>query len=362
MNLNTFNQFTESMTGTNLNLVTNRAASSIYIALKSYANSGRILIPSTLCLSPIIASKLANYEVCFVGIKNFQIDLDEVVEYLEKHRDINAILLPELYGYAIPKLELLWESIKNRNILVIEDLAQSLGKSRFGNLHGKPTLVSVYSFGPSKVLNKFRAGVLSTRNDAFFTEVKNSYSAMETSDRIEYAKSVKKYNSLYAVLLAKKEADRDWKSFYRSAANLGPVLFIPKFDWVNDKIQVNLNLNQEISARNERHRMLVDFLGSFNGLLLPDSLSTSNPVWRTTIRVPEKKRGNLVSDLRRKGMPVSTWYKAMHLIFDDYETTKSKSIDEASVFEREVLNLFLDVSHFNQYFASIKQVFEERIR
>ena len=362
MKLSQFHTFLESMTNTHLNLVTSRAASAIYIALKSFAKSGHIIIPSTICLSPIVVANLANFQVSFAGIKGFNMNLEEVVEYLELHKEINAILLPELYGYSVPKLELFWECIKHRDILVIEDLAQSLGASRFANLQGKPTVVTIYSFGPNKVLNRIQAGALSTKDDSFFSEVNAVYSLMDHSDPIAHNKALKHYGLLYANLLAKNETDRDWQSFYRTAAKLNPVLYIPKVVWPNDHINVDLNITQEIDIRNERHFELVNFLDSFEGILLPDNLNTSHPVWRTTIRVPRNLRDSFVSDIRRKGMPVSTWYKAMHTIFENYETSSSKSIDDASAFEDEVLNFFLDLPQFHEYLGIIKQSIKERIR
>ena len=104
-----------------------RATTAIYAALKSFSSSGKIIIPSTICLDPIFASYYANYEVVFVGIKGFQLELKKVIQILDDDPEINAILLPFLYGYPIEGLEEFWNQINSREILVIEDLAQTLG-------------------------------------------------------------------------------------------------------------------------------------------------------------------------------------------------------------------------------------------
>lgn len=356
-----FQHAIDELTGTTLNLITSRGASAIYVALKCYSKSGQILIPSTICLSPIIASRLAGYRVRFVGIEKFQVNLEEMAKCLRENNEINAILLPELYGYPLEGLDLFWNSIKNLNILVIEDLAQSGGRSRLEGYTGKPTVVTIYSFGPAKIINSIRCGVLSTRNDSFFNEARFIHNQIEKSDSNEFREALEQYNSSYEDFLSIPEVNQNWRDFYMKAADFPSILYIPKLDWLDNGVNVDLSLARETEMRNRRHLEFLTLLSSFSAVNLPSILSTSWPIWRTTIRVPQGERDKIVQNLRSKGFPVSTWYKAMHLVFKDGESENSGPLEEAALFQDEVINLFLDLPNFDTYLESVTQTFGERL-
>lgn len=361
MKLDLFTDKVAEMSGTQFNLVTNRAASAIHLALTTFAPGGVFLVPSNICLSPIMAGKIANYEVKFVGTDHFQPDLRDMIQHLATNRNVNAILLPELYGYPIANLEFFWKYIKERNILVIEDLAQSLGGTRISHFGGKPTVVTIYSFGPTKIIDSVRCGVLSTINENFFLELEAKSFSLEKNSPVEYEQASRTYNKMYSELLRKNEKDRDWPDFYDAASKLSPVLFVPRFPTREFSDVPNFDETSITQNRNERHTRLVELLKGYEQITLPQEVDLLHPVWRTTIRLDHSKRDSVVNKLRSVGSPVSTWYKAMHRMFRDNESFHTDSLEEAVRFEAEVVNIFLDVPNFDEYFKNVRSAMTESL-
>ena len=346
---------------TDYNLVTNRAATAIYLALNCYAPRGRVLIPSNICLSPIMAAKIANYDVVFIGTSSFQMDLKEVIKHIESDKNVNAVLLPELYGYPIRNLASFWDCIKERDILIIEDLAQSLGKSRISHFSGKPTVVTIYSFGPTKVIETFRCGVLSTNNDSFYKDLEAKFQELGTNSSSLFRKTSQEYDRMYINLRQKAENERNWSQFYTAASLLNPVLFVPRFELEDISDEFEFNWTELIRARNCRHSRLLELFKDYDQVLLPPEVDPIHPVWRTTVRVESPYRDLIVQDLRDKGMPVSTWYKAMHQMLRGNYVEHNDSLNEAVRFEQEVVNLFLDLANFEEYYESIRIGLRERL-
>ena len=356
-----FGKRISTITGTDFNLITNRAASAIHLALTTFSPRGIILIPSNICLSPIMAGKIANYEIRFVGTREFQPDLMEIVEHLQSDKNINAMLLPELYGYPIADLENFWNYIKERDILVVEDLAQTLGKSRYSHFRGRPTIVTIYSFGPTKIIDSVRCGILSTNNENFFRELESKFSWLENNSREAFVAASENYNTLYKALLSKEETDRDWPNFYIAASKLSPVLYTPRFALEDISSGFINNVAEITQTRNERHRRFLEVLRGNEQIVLPLAQDSIHPIWRTTIRVDHQKRELVVQELRNRGFPVSTWYKAMHVMLREDPQESTDSLEEAVRFQNEVINLFLDIPNFEDYFKVVRNVIKERL-
>jgi dTDP-4-amino-4,6-dideoxygalactose transaminase len=361
MNKNYYREQISKMSETEYNLITNRAATAIHLALTTFSSKGVFLVPSNICMSPIMAGRIANYEIEFIGTDLFQVDLMEVVKHLESDKNVKAILLPELYGYPLANLEFFWNYVKNKNILIIEDLAQSLGKSRISHFRGTPTVATIYSFGPTKIVDSIRCGIISTSNESFYQELKDQLALLETNSPTMFAETSTQYSNMYSELLRKDEADRDWPKFYTAASRLNPVLYTPRFELEIGADGFNFDEKSIMQTRNERHSRLLEMLRGFNQVKLPPDMELHHPVWRTTIRIDQKVRDLVVGELRYGNNPVSTWYKAMHRMFKTDQEASTQSLDEAVIFETEVINFFLDTPNFDQYFENVRSVITERL-
>ena len=341
-----------------------RATTAIYAALKSYGASGKIIIPSTICLDPIIACHYASYEPIFVGVEGFQLDLKEAINILDNDSKINAILLPFLYGYPIVGLDEFWNQIKSREILVIEDLAQTLGPSHFTASHAKPKIVTIYSCGTSKIIDTPRLGIAHTSNAELYSEMKNLSPIELLISENTYDDIERKYKETYESFLSSDTFEKNWKSFYHNVWNSDPRLFIP-FREKPTKYPLSLDVTvpetPDLELRKKRHRVLDDLFRNLPNAVLPDITDFTRPIWRTTVRIPNFERDQLYEYMRSRGLFVSKWYKAMHRYVPDFVSQNSRELASAELFEDEVLNFRIDPNINEGDFQTYQSAIEDWI-
>lgn len=343
-------------------VIASRAASAIYLSLKAFGIKGKIILPSTICLSPIMASRLAGYELVFVGVDQFQMDLTSAARMINADSEIRAILIPELYGYPIRTIEFFWREIGHRDILVIEDLAQSWGRSRLSTLKGRPTVITIHSFGETKFFSKVRCGVLTTHDANFKREIDEVNARIKLDDFKDFQQAGQNYRNAYSDYLKAPKKLMLWQEFMNQAMAVDPVLYIPKLPLPDFDDSISLNLADRILERNSRHFEMMKVLASIPSIVLPDFETSEFPIWRSTVRVDPRYRDEIVERLRALSLPVSTWYRAMHKYVPTWrENTEKSNLVSAEVFEKEVVNFFIDESTPLSYAESVRQIITELI-
>jgi dTDP-4-amino-4,6-dideoxygalactose transaminase len=339
-----------------------RATTAIYAALRSFSSSGKIIIPSTICLDPIVASHYANYEPVFIGIDGFQIDLKKTIQLLDSDPSINAILLPFLYGYPIEGLEEFWGQIRSREILVIEDLAQTLGPSHFASSKAISKVVTIYSSGKTKIIDHQRIGVAHTTDPEICFAMKSLRPPEFFISESSYEILNQQYRDTYKSFLSSREYEQDWKSFYQTVWNSDPRLFVP-FMTTPLKISPHfdfLNLQSPaLEMRSRRHEELVNLFLNFDGVFLPNTIDSHRPIWRTTVRLPAIKRDKLYRFMKSRGLFVSQWYKAMHRYVPNSLIQSSADLKTSELFEEEVLNFRIDAGMTDKNFQAYKSAIQE---
>jgi hypothetical protein len=116
------------------------------------ANSGwtRMLLPTYLCSSVLIALRKANIEPVFYDIDPADLNGDlESMEHLADKYSVRAALLPSLYGNPA-NLERAEELCKRKGIFLIDDAAQSFGASLGGRQVGTFGNAGFFSISPGK--------------------------------------------------------------------------------------------------------------------------------------------------------------------------------------------------------------------
>ncbi len=116
-------------------------------------------ISSSACASMVGATPV----FCDIDLDSYHISLDSIKRmYSDK---VKAIIYPHLFGNMSDTTEL-QQFCKDRNILFIEDAAQSLGSSLHGVQAGTIGDCSVYSFNSNKVIAGINGGgVVLTDNE-----------------------------------------------------------------------------------------------------------------------------------------------------------------------------------------------------
>jgi len=343
-------------------IFTSRAASAIYLALVAFPKKGKILLPSTICLSPIMAAKLAGFDVVFVGVHDFQMDMKSAAELIAIDPSITAILIPELYGYPVTDMDIFWKTVEHKDILIIEDLAQTWGKSRLLQYLGKPTKVTIYSFGQTKFFSEIQCGVVTPHDASFAREIRELNARMKFDHPNKYKVAQQTYRSAYESKLSKPFDEDSWQVFFDYAMSIDSVLYIPKLELPSLEVDQQLNSPSRIEERNRKHLELLNALDSVPNLIRPDFSNLDYPIWRTTVRVNPKFRNEIVSRIRARNLPVSTWYLAMHKYVPLPRVgTASVELSTAECFSEEVINLFIEESTPLSYSKHVSEIFLEVI-
>lgn len=341
-------------------IITSRAASAIFLSLAAFGKKGKILLPSTICLSPIMAAKAAGFEVVFVGVEHFQMDLKTASNLIASDPSITAILIPELYGYPVPDMEIFWKTVEHREILIIEDLAQTSGKSRLSKYRGMPTIATVYSFGETKYFSEIRCGALTTPDSNFTKEISDLNARMEPDSPSKFLLAQQKYSSTYQNFLRTSPTLRSWKTFFDEAMKIDRVLYTPKLDLPEFKTSKALVSRARIQERNNKHVDILRGLNSVPNIVVPEMTFMDFPIWRTTVRVNPEFRNDIVAKLRAINLPVSTWYLAMHkYVPSSMPTPGLADLYSAEAFEDEVINFFIEDLTSLSYANAVREIILE---
>ena len=98
---------------------------------------------------------------CDIGLQDYNISPQELLDTIKKHPDAKAIIIVHLYGYPARMAELM--AIANQyNLAVIEDCAQAHGASINGKKVGTFGHCGVFSFYPTKNMTCGEGGMLVT--------------------------------------------------------------------------------------------------------------------------------------------------------------------------------------------------------
>jgi len=112
------------------------------------------------------AIRLAGAEPIFADIdpETYLLDSDAVRDVVEKHGDVDAIVVVHLYGLAADMNE--FQSIANEyDLLLIEDAAQAHGAEYHGSRVGSFGDAACFSFYPTKNMTTAEGGMITTDRD-----------------------------------------------------------------------------------------------------------------------------------------------------------------------------------------------------
>lgn len=330
----------------------NRASTGIYLALKAWSDSGKILMPANICYSPIRVSLDAGYSVAFYNPANLSYDCEEVVRIANSDKSIKVLLLPKLYGYLPKNIESLKQLDSHRKWLIIEDMAQTFGNSFINNNQTNITLVTIYSFGESKFIDEFKAGMLVCKNHDLFQDIINFYRDIPIlSDELEMEIDAKdEINKLQARLSG------DWHKYYKNLAKTDSRRFILKKQ-TSPSIKIYKKL---VESRKQnifnKSNLFLQRLSSIKGIIVPhsDDFIKENPVWRFTVRVDETRRNRLIYVLRAKNLPVSSWYQVVPYYLGMVDPDR---FNESMLFEKQVINFWVNEQVDTQYINTVIENF-----
>lgn len=345
----------ESMTDCESPIVTRRASTAIFLALKAWDSRGIFVVPSNICQSPIMAGLIAGYEIVYASTKGFGVDLNHVERLIDENPNVRAVLIPELYGYPITFSQRILKKMHDKKILLIEDLAQSIGPSRIERGFHRPLKVTIYSFGKTKHFTEFDAGVMSVQDRDFRKRIFSLLNELQVMREFNYRSLRKQYSVLYAEFLERGEKERDWAVFFQKVAKFPSSFFVANTDYRVPSLSRNIVDFDYIKLKNSRHLRILEVFATLDQVQLPSHKHLKWPIWRTTLRLNQTMKHSLIECLNQEGMPISSWYKAMHKHLPMLNHGDDR-LREAAQFEKSVVNLVISQASkhdFEKYFARI---------
>jgi len=309
-------------------LLVSRAATGIFLILDNRLKKGsKVLVPANLCYAaiyPIIYSD--NIPVfCDVELNNGNISLDIVNDYL---KDVDAIIIPHMYGNPVQDIKEIVEECHKNNILVIEDCASSMGASVSGKLCGSFGDYSVFSTGYAKTFDIGGGGILLSNNN--IDDLKKKYVELDRKS-LDLKEKEKEYSNLYRKI-RNEEIDyhnKDWIELNNNSKNL----FIYFDNSYDETISNNINqLNKIVSKRKENYSKYKKLINS--KLVKEYVFNKGAAPWRYCFFIDKNIRKGFIDYLLQNNVPISDWYPNVTPIFGE-----KKKFCNVDLMEDEILNL-----------------------
>ncbi|MBF0362129.1 MAG: DegT/DnrJ/EryC1/StrS aminotransferase family protein [Oligoflexia bacterium] len=168
--------------------------------LKEILGSGEIIIPPLAWVSDVVSVIKAGFRPVFadINMKNLALDTDEVLKKI--NINTKAVFLTHILGFNGLTTKLLTE-LKERKIILIEDVCESYGATFNGVKLGTFGLISNFSFYYAHHLSTIEGGMISTNDYNVFqmARVFRSHGMVrEASDDNFKNDYIERYRDLYA--------------------------------------------------------------------------------------------------------------------------------------------------------------------
>ena len=150
----------------------NSGTSALHAVLLAYGiTSGEVIVPSMSFISTANCVILANSKPIFAEIEEATIGLDPE-DVKEKITNKTRAIIPVHYGGKVCKsIEVLKEIADDKNLILIEDNAESFGakiKDKFAGTIGD---AGMFSFCQNKVITTGEGGAISTNNESIYKKL-----------------------------------------------------------------------------------------------------------------------------------------------------------------------------------------------
>ena len=293
--------------------ITSNCSSAIYLLLKALdLKNKKIIIPSNVCYEVFLSIIYSeNYPLVVDINNNLGFSLIDLTKIIKKQKNISAIIFPYIYGNA-DNFNSVLNLTKKKKILLIEDIAGSLGgkigKKRFGTFSD----FCVGSFGQGKIIDLKKGGFFATNNSKIFEKF------------INYNKYLKTYSSKSIFLYNKLSSNIDLILNNRDAKNSINLKMLKKYFFgIIYKRKFNYSfhkkLNKEITNIDKNNNLRNRRAQKFSKLLKFKNFRSINHkkgsvYWRKNFII-KKNSEDLISYLNNEGVYARKYYPPLNLIF-----------------------------------------------
>lgn len=293
--------------------LTGNATTAIYIALRALnIRKGNVILPNTLCPDPAnaVLYNCLKPTFCDVNLEDYNINIDNLNKTITK--DTRAIIPVHLFGQP-SEIDIINEIAEDRDLPIIEDVAQAAGGKYKGKKLGTFGDVSVLSFG-GKIINAKEGGAVLT-DDAKIAhniekEIKKLAPRLENKERIYHI-----YRRIfYATRDACQRVDKLNFLFF-PLPYVFKKMYLHRFDKSNiektcfelDHLEKHNKMRRE-NTKEYRLRL------NHRDIIHPQyKFFDYNTIYRYSILLKSKER--VTTALRRKGFDASNLYLPLHKLF-----------------------------------------------
>ncbi|MBI1833837.1 MAG: aminotransferase class V-fold PLP-dependent enzyme [Candidatus Andersenbacteria bacterium] len=232
-----------------------------------------------------------------------------------------AIIIQHTFGIPGP-IEEIVRLGKEKNILVIEDCAVSLGALHNGQPVGTFGDISFMSFGRDKMISSVFGGAIATNNDQLFTKLK-ALQAVRTNPSPKWVAQQLLHPILFslilplytigigkAILVLAQKVGLLSRAYETPEKTGGKPSHI---DWVYAPALAFLahvqlkKFSYALARRRDIARRYMNALGTLSSFDLPQIASLSEPAWlRLPVRVSDKK--GFLKKAQQQGILLGDWY------------------------------------------------------
>lgn len=318
-------------------ILTGRGSTALWAILKSLNKRHcKVLIPANICeiVIPIIHK---------AGMIPVYYDVDEALgisnltNIIESYQGDEVALLA-VHNFGLPlDIEAIASWAKEKNIFVIEDVCNAIGATYKNVPLGWWGDASIFSFGFAKIIEYGVGGALIIKDKNFEKEVLKTlttlgeYSDFHKNKDIEFQTRLRQYRldpklqtpSIYCPLY------NEYSSFL-----LYTISDLTKSNIKNEIIKLDENLNR-------RAEKALQYRTGITSSKISHLVEKNGQVyWRYNLLVEPSIKQDLVDELRKNKMLVSTWYPPVIELFE--EKFNPSDFKGSVSFYKKIINLFVD--------------------
>jgi len=216
-----------------------------------------------------------------------------------------ALIITHLYG-QVCKLDEIMAICKEEGIYLIEDAAESLGATYYGEQSGTLGDMAVYSFNGNKILTTSGGGMLVSNNQEWIEKAK-FYSTQAKEDCLHYEHKEFGYN-------------------YRMS-NVLAAIGVAQMEVLDERV----NRRREIFEHYKRHLGQIDEI-----TFMPEIEESRGTRWLTTVTLGKANPQKMIDALERHNIESRPLWKPMHMqpLFKDalvIENGKSRELFQKGI-------------------------------
>lgn len=331
-------------------IMTGRATSAIWLALKTLGKVGKVLVPAVMCPNPANAVLYAGCTPRFIDVntQDYTIDIESLQEALEEP-DIVAVLVVHLYGHPA-RMDRIVELAAEKQLPVIEDVAQAMGGTYKGRPLGSFGDMSILSFNSNKIPGLKGGGALITDDSHIARRARTIVETLPVKP-LEASEMQKQYRNLYYAIRDLEKAHIDNIPFYRVLPDVFKQMYL--YGPVSEEAkaaQKGMGILEEDVKHRRKVAELYRTVLEHPQVHHPGVNFDESAFWRYTVCF-DGDAHKLAEEIRAADIDASNWYPNIAPWYGDTRRLKG-----AEYTAKHVLNLWTDRSH------GIEQVQDECTR